>query len=278
MPVCQVREIEAKSVLCRSALADYTINCYRGCQHGCSYCYARFVTRFAPRGEPWGEFVDVRVNAPEVLEREIKRAPRGRVFISSVCDGWQPVEAQYGLTRRCLEILTFYRYPVTILTKSGLASRDLDIVQGKGEIELGVTLTTSDESLRAVIESGASSNARRLALLQQAKERGVVTYAFLGPLMPYLSDTPDTIDPLLKELAELRVDYFYIDRLNPRPQVWASLSRMLQEHYPHLKEGYRRVLFQEEYRERYSRSLVAAVCQVARKYGLEEKMRVCYSW
>src|SRR4030042_910220 len=118
---CRVAEVECKSVLNKAGLADYAVNCYAGCEHGCCYCYARFVTRFSHPGEPWGSFVDVKVNAPQILEREAKRKRVGQVFLSSVCDGWQPREASYLLTRQCLEILLHYHYPLTILTKSALA-------------------------------------------------------------------------------------------------------------------------------------------------------------
>jgi DNA repair photolyase len=111
----RIAEVECKSLLNKSGLADYAVNCYSGCEHGCRYCYARFVTRFSHPGEQWGSFVDIKVNAPAVLAREVKRKRVGKVFVSSVCDGWQPNEANYGLTRQCLEILLSYGYPVTIL-------------------------------------------------------------------------------------------------------------------------------------------------------------------
>ena len=92
VPGCRRREIECKSVLNKSGLADYAVNCYAGCEHGCVYCYARFATRFSHPGETWGGFVDARINAPQILAREIKRKRVGQVFMSSVCDGWQPAE------------------------------------------------------------------------------------------------------------------------------------------------------------------------------------------
>ena len=102
-----IREITCKSILSDTGLpADYAINCYVGCEHGCRYCYARYMKRFTGHREPWGTFVDVRVNAPEVLERQVRRKPPGSVMLSSVCDGWQPLEASYRVTGRCVEVLT----------------------------------------------------------------------------------------------------------------------------------------------------------------------------
>ncbi len=81
-----VREIFAKSVLSKSQIYDYAINPYVGCSHSCRYCYAAFMRRFTGHKEKWGEFVDVKINAPELLAREIKRKQMGRVWVSGVCD------------------------------------------------------------------------------------------------------------------------------------------------------------------------------------------------
>jgi len=273
---CWVREVECRSLLNKSGLADYAVNCYAGCEHGCVYCYARFATRFSHPGEPWGSFVDVKINAPQVLTHEAKRKRVGRVFISSVCDGWQPLEASYHLTRQCLEILVPYCYPLTILTKSTLASRDLDLLTSKEGVELGVTITTLDEGLRRLIEPRSSPSAGRLALLQEAKRRGIRTYAFVGPLLPYLSDTENSLTPLLKAVKDVGADYFYVDRLNRRFGVWPSLKSLLQEHFPDLMDEYRWIFFNERASREYSDRLIATVNCLARKQGLDGRMRLCF--
>lgn len=273
---CRVRQVECRSVLNKSGLADYAVNCYAGCEHGCVYCYARFATRFSHPGEPWGSFVDVKINAPQVLTHEAKRKRVGRVFISSVCDGWQPLEASYHLTRQCLEILVPHRYPLTILTKSTLASRDLDLLTSKEGVELGVTITTLDEGLRRLIEPRSSPSAERLALLQEAKRRGIRTYAFVGPLLPYLSDTENSLTPLLKAVKDVGADYFYVDRLNRRFGVWPSLKSLLQEHFPDLVDEYRWIFFNERASREYSDRLIATVNCLARKQGLDGRMRLCF--
>lgn len=274
---CRSREVQCKSVLNKSGLADYAVNCYAGCEHGCIYCYARFVTRFSHPGEPWGSFVDVKVNAPQVLAREAQRKKTGMVFLSSVCDGWQPREASYSLTRQCLETLLRYRFQVSILTKNALAGRDLDLMaSSKDLVDFGVTITTLDEGLRRLIEPGSSPSAERLNLLQEARRRGIRTHAFLGPLMPGLSDTETSVDSLLRAVKDAGIDYFYVDRLNPRFGVWQSLKGMLQKHFPDLIEVYRKLLYNEISRREYSERLISSVSLLARKYGLDGKMRLCF--
>lgn len=273
---CRIAEVECKSVLNKSALADYTVNCYAGCEHGCCYCYARFATRFSHPSESWGSFVDVKVNAPQVLAREVSRKRMGRVFMSSVCDGWQPREADYWLTRQCLEILLRHGYPITILTKSALARRDLDLLASKDGTEFGATITTLDESLRHLIEPRSSPPTERLALLEEAKRKGIRTYAFLGPLMPYLSDTEESLTSLLNAVEEVGADYFYVDRLNPHFGVWLSLKSLLQKYFPWLIEKYRGLLFDDQARMEYSERLISTVRLLARKQGLDDRMRLCF--
>jgi DNA repair photolyase len=272
---CKIIEIECKSLLNKSGLADYAVNCYTGCEHGCRYCYARFVTRFSHPGEPWGGFVDVKVNAPAVLAREVKRKKVGRVFISSVCDGWQPVESNYRLTRQCLEILLSHGFPVSILTKNALAQRDLDLLKSKDSVELGSTLTTLDENLFRLFEPRSSPPEKRLTLLQEAKSRGIETYVFLGPLLPYLSDSESSILSLLKAVKEVGADYFYVDRLNLRFGVWKPLLDLLQQHFPQLTEDYRHILFNASASDAYSQRLASIVNRLAAKEGLDTKLKLC---
>ena len=213
---------------------------------------------------------------PQVLEREVKRKKVGKVFVSSVCDGWQPVEEKYGLTRRCLEILLRHDFPVTILTKSSLAGRDLDLLIGKNDVDFGVTITTLDESLSKLLEPKSSPPAARLALIEEAKGKGIRTYAFLGPLMPYLSDSEKSLGLLLNAVKEVGADYFYVDRLNPRYGVWSSLKVLLHERFPHLVEDYKKILFSKSVRERYSERLVARLGKLAEQLRLSDKMSLIF--
>lgn len=96
----KIKEIRSKTIISASQIYDYVINPYVGCQHACSYCYARFMKRFSGHKEPWGAFVDVKVNAAELLRDEIKRKKRAGVWMSGVCDPYQPLEAKYKL-RSC---------------------------------------------------------------------------------------------------------------------------------------------------------------------------------
>jgi DNA repair photolyase len=203
-----VNEVRAKSILNKSKIYDYCLNPYTGCQVNCRYCYARlFMRRYSKHAEPWGGFVDVKVNAPELLRKQLVRAKRGRVWISSVCDPYQPLENKYRLTRRCLEILAEKQFPVNIQTKSTLVLRDLDILERFREVEVGMTITTSDERIARMFEPGASAVRDRIQTLKTLHARGIPTFVFIGPLLP---GGPEDLVSALKE----NVDRVLIDRMN----------------------------------------------------------------
>jgi len=204
----KVREIEAKSILNPSKIHDYCLNPFTGCELNCAYCYARlFMRRYSGHAEPWGEFVDVKVNAPELLRRQLQRAKRGTVWISSVCDPYQPLESRYRLTRRCLKELAERNFPVVVQTKSALAVRDLDVFLRFEEIEVGFTIPTDDEETSRLFEPKASPLRDRLDGLEKIHRAGIRTFAFIGPILP---GRPERLVDMLRD----RVDSVLIDRMN----------------------------------------------------------------
>jgi len=264
----RISEILCKTALSKSGLADYALNCYVGCQHGCCYCYARFMARFTGHDEGWGEFVDVKVNIAEVLLRQLRRKRVGSVMISSVCDGWQPLEDKYRLTRECLRLLIPYGHEVRILTKSALVVRDLDILAGKRNVELGMTVTTLEEGLRRLIEPVTSPTAERFDALKAAAEQGIDIWLFIGPLLPFLSDSRENISRLMLEASGLPLTRVYVDKLNLRPRVWRSLKAMLFQHFPRLIPRYQEVLFDPLGKERYVSELRQRVASAAEAHGV----------
>jgi DNA repair photolyase len=206
--ILTVKTIRAKSVLNKSKIFDYCINPYTGCQINCRYCYARlFMKRYSGHKEPWGEFVDVKINAPEVLEKQLSGAKRGVVWIASVCDPYQPLEEAYAVTRRCLEILAVKQFPVNIQTKSTLILRDLDILKEFDHAEAGFTITTDDEAIAKQFEPGAAPIKERIAALKKMRSAGIATFAFIGPILP---GNPQNLTGYLEDA----VDRVLIDRMN----------------------------------------------------------------
>lgn len=204
----KITEVRAKSILNKSKIFDYCVNCYTGCQVNCRYCYARlFIPRYSGHSEPWGSFVDVKVNAPEVLAKQVLRAKKGIVWLSSVCDCYQPLEAKYKLTRQCLEILAKHQFPVQVQSKSILLLRDQDIFKKFEAVEVGFTITTDDERIARLFEPGASPVSERIQALGILKSNGIRTFAFVGPILP---GNPEKLVALL----EGKIDKVLIDRMN----------------------------------------------------------------
>jgi DNA repair photolyase len=269
-----VREVTCKTILNRTAISDYSLNCYTGCEHACVYCYARFMQRFHPHPEPWGEFVDVKVNAVEVLHRQLRRARPGDVFVSSACDGWQPVEARHELTRRCCQLLLERGFQVNVLTKSALVLRDLELL-AHGRARVGVTVTTSDEGLRRLWEPRTATVEERFEVLAQAHAAGLATAVMFGPLLPFLSDDGKCIDGLFERAADLEVEVIWVDALNPRPRVWPSVVGLLRRKFPELEGRYRAMLFDQEARAQYLVGLGERVRRAAARHHMTDRLRGC---
>jgi DNA repair photolyase len=201
-----VEEVYAKTILSKSKVFDYTINPYIGCEHGCTYCYARFMKRFTDNKEEWGKFVDVKVNAASLLRREVKKKRRGIVWISGVCDPYQPLEKEYELTKRCLEILLKHGWPVTVQTKSPLVLRDVESLRKFDEVEVGLTITTADENIRQIFEPNSPPVEQRIETLEKLHSEGVKTFAMIAPLLP-------KTEGLATQLSG-KADYVLIDKMN----------------------------------------------------------------
>jgi len=215
-----IKEICAKSILSKSRVFDYTVNPYVGCEHGCTYCYARFMKRFTGHKEAWGKFVDVKVNAISLLKNEIKNKKVGRVWISGVCDPYQPLEKEYELTKGCLEVLLRYGWPVTIQTKSPLVLRDMESLTEFDEIEVGLTITTADENIRKIFEPKSPPVKQRIETLEKLHSEGVKTFAMIAPLLP-------KAEGLVAQLSG-RVEYVLIDKMNYHYADWVYRRHKLE--------------------------------------------------
>ncbi len=207
-----VKEVYAKNILSKSKVFDYTINPYVGCEHGCTYCYARFMRRFTGHREEWGQFVDVKINATSLLQREIKKKIARRVWMSGICDPYQPLEKKYELTRSCLEILSNHAWPVTVQTKSPLVSRDIDFLRKTHNVEVGLTITTADENIRRIFEPNAPSIEERIETLEKLHSAGIKTFVMIAPLLP-------KAEGLVAQIIG-KVDYVLVDKMNYHYADW----------------------------------------------------------
>lgn len=236
-----IREVQDKTILSRSQVYEYALNPYVGCYYACVYCYARFMKRFSGHKERWGEFVDIKINAPELLRKEIRKKKPGRVWVSGVCDPYQPIEKRYELTRRCLEILVNGGWPITIQTKSPLVLRDLDIIKKAKDIEVGFTITTLDEGIRRIFEPKAPPIRSRINALSQIHSQGIKTYAMIAPILPYCEGLVEELKGVVDYIIIDRMNYHYSDWVYKRHGLeWAMTDIFFIARADQLKEGFKK--------------------------------------
>jgi DNA repair photolyase len=175
---------------------DASLNPYRGCEHGCAYCYARPTHEYLgySAGLDFETRILVKQRAPEILRRELAR-PRWKpqvVAISGVTDAYQPIERKLGLTRRCVQVFCDFRNPITIITKSALVVRDIDLFRQLAEhdaISVQLSITSLDPDLARILEPRASAPEQRLRAVEALSAAGIPTGVMVAPIIPGLTDS-----------------------------------------------------------------------------------------
>lgn len=199
-------EVEARTALtvCGLPGTPYSLNPYQGCGHGCAYCYVPSVIH-EDQGA-WGGWVRAKRNLPLLLAREVRRKPRGLVFLSSATDPYQPVEGTYGLTRHALAILADADWPLRVLTRNPLVLRDIDLLSRFSDVHVGLSVPTFDDGFRRVLEPKAPPIQGRLRALRALADAGLPTYASLAPTYPLTEGlTPEDVAGALRDAGVRRV-------------------------------------------------------------------------
>ncbi|NYB53018.1 MAG: radical SAM protein [Methanobacteriaceae archaeon] len=254
-----VRKIKVKSVLNKQKYADdwflssYSLNPYSGCSFNCVYCY----TRGSKYGEHQAPGLAVKINAPEILVRQLKNRARKREYgfiaFGSATDPYLPLEKDLKLTRELLLIILRFHFPVNLLTRSPLILRDLDVLKKIGEkavippelldkMDTGVVLSfsfsTTDERLARIFEPAAPSPIERLETMKKCKEAGFLVGAIFMPLLPFLSDGEEHLDQIIQDAKEHGADFVMASGLTlfgDKPHDCKTrYYKVLQEHFPEL--------------------------------------------
>ena len=195
------------------------------------------MARYSDHLESWGNFADIKVNAAELLEKEIiKRQPKS-VMLSSVTDPYNPLERKYKLTRQILEILLKHQIPTTVLTKSDLVVRDIDLLSQFDDCKVGFSFISHDHYHIKNFEIFSAVPIRRLRALSRLKNTGITTYAFIAPILPYITD----IEELYIRLKEVNIDFVLADRLNNRDRAHNKVQDTIKQKYPWLTKTYNHI-------------------------------------
>ncbi len=257
------REKEVKTILNKSKrrdpwfLDDYTVNLYSGCSFNCLFCYIR--------GSKYGQHMErslsVKSNALELLERQLsnraKKGQYGIIALSSATDPYLHAERDFRFTRQALEIILKYRFPVHILTRSDLVLRDLDLIQAIDEAAIlpeeirkplsrGAIVTfsfsTVDDAVARIFEPGATPPSQRLQAMSQTKDSGLLTGVSMMPMLPWISDTTQSLNEMLSAFQSCKVDYVLpatLTLFGSGPSDSRTLvMRAIGKHYPDLVSRY----------------------------------------
>lgn len=223
--------VEVKGILS----AHNGMNLYRGCTHGCIYCDSRSKCYHIDHAF---EDIEVKANAIELLEAALKRKRRKCMLgMGSMTDPYIPLEEEIGNVRRALALASRYGFGVTLTTKSNRILRDLDLlreINDRTKCVVQITLTTYDEELCKKIEPNVCTTKERLHVLRELQKAGIPTVVWLCPILPFINDTEENIQGILRGCAEMGVrgvicfgmgltlrdgnrEYFYrqLDRLFP---------------------------------------------------------------
>lgn len=239
-----VTEIKAKTILNHVKQPDtwfglkYNMNLYRGCQHQCIYCDSR------SECYRLGDLADiqVKVNALVLLADALPRKRvRGTIGFGSMNDPYMPIENEYRLTRGALEIIRDNQFPVHILTKSDLVSRDLDLLSEMKKVYAAAsfTITTADDDLASKVEPGAPFPSARFQAMGELAKAGILTGVTMMPILPFLEDDPENIRQIVQKAADSGASYIipaFGMTLRPgsREYYYEKLDRL----FPGVKEKY----------------------------------------
>jgi len=259
-----VNEIKVKSILNKHKKRDdwfwddYSVNPYEGCSFNCIYCYIRG----SKYGVNMARNLSVKINAPELLEKQLstraKKGEYGIIALSSSTEPYMPIEEKLKLTRKLLEIILKYKFPIHVLTKSKLVLRDLDLLKEidknailpsdlKPKLKHGAiisfSISTLDEKLAKILEPGAPTPKERLETMKKCKEEGFLTGVCYIPILPFISDTEEQLDKMIKTAKDYGADYVFVGTLtlfgNGPADCKTLYYNFLEKHYTELRPKYK---------------------------------------
>ncbi len=259
-------------------LDDYSVNPYTGCTFGCLYCYVR--------GGRYGSTeLKVKVNAAEVLRKEITRVERGIVALGTSTEPYMPCEREFEITRDLLKVLAEHRFPVHLLTKSELVLRDADLLLRlersailPSDLRLPsrsfvtISFSTIDDELAEVIEPGAPPPSSRMRVVEKLSDLGIHVGAAFIPVIPFLSDSEEDIRRMILEARDRGARYVFVGALTLPGSCKETFFGFLRRRFPELLGRYE-ILYRGEYPPKwYDRRLEKIARDVCR--SLRMKYRI----
>jgi DNA repair photolyase len=280
-------EIRAKSIINKVPAASrvpftWTINPYRGCSHACVYCFARSTHEYLDfdSGHDFDSQIIVKVNAPELVRRELA-APKWAgdpIAMGTNVDCYQRAEGRYRLMPGIIAALRDAANPFSILTKGSLILRDLPLLEEAAErthVSAAVSVGFVDKELWRLMEPGTPGPHKRLEVCATLNEHGIGCSVLMGPIIPYLTDTPRALDAAVERIAAAGATSVSPIVLHLRPGAREWFFRWLGDHHPELTAPYERLYGRGAYTPKdYQRRISRKVAELAARHGIDGNRNV----
>ncbi|MBU4444642.1 radical SAM protein [bacterium] len=288
--VVTIREINAKSILRKHKRIDswflsrYGMNLYRGCTHNCVYCDGRAEGYYVD-GD-FGTEVAGKVNAIEILRRELdparRRKPLKKGFMmigGGVGDSYQPIEKQYRISRKALELIAEYQFPVHILTKSTLVKRDIDVLKAineKNRAIVSFSFSSVDDDISALFEPGVPPPSERLETIKFFKQEGIACGMYLVPVIPFITDKPRLMEDAVRRARDTGVDFINFSGMTLKDGRQKDyFMQTITEHYPDLTSSYRKIYKSDKWGQasgEYYQSIHQTFSTIIDQYKIPSRM------
>lgn len=268
-------------------LDDYSLNPYQLCDFNCIYCYIRG----SKYGEKMKHRLAAKINAPVLLEKELlrrsKRKEYGFIALSSATEPWMHIEKEYRLTRECLKVIARFKFPVHCLTKSTLILRDLDLLEEidknailpqdlskiKRRVFITFSFSTLEENIAKIFEPNAPEPNERLKALQRIKENGFCTGIAYIPVLPFVSDSDEHLEEMIKTAREFGADYVFVGALTLYGVGKEVYYTFIKKHFPELLPKYRQLFGTfSQLTKAYQLRLEEKTKKLCEKFGVKYKI------
>ncbi len=239
----KVSECTNRPILLPCSLKElnYQVDTYIGCEHYCYYCYA-----LAQAKTDWSKQILIHEKIIDQLGTEIDKIPSQTIYMGYYTDPYQPCEAEYQQTRKVLELFLQNGFSASILTKSDLVVRDIDILKEMNNVAVSVSVAFNDNQTRRLFEANTMDTENRIKALRQLKEAGVRTGALVCPVIPYITDAIQLVD-MLQPYAD--VIWIYKLSINDRlERNWLNIQQILNNQFTDLIEKIEPAVFSKDHK------------------------------
>ena len=271
--------INAKTILQKASHGeewfgiDYNMNLYKGCSHKCIYCDSRSncyqVDDF--------DRVRAKKNEIEILNQELKsKRKKGVIGIGAMSDTYNSFEKQYELTRKALKLISYYRFGVSIETKSNLITRDIDLfkeINNKADVILKFTITSADDNLSRKVEPNVCVSSERFKAMKELSSQGLFVGTLLTPIIPFITDSEENIRNVIKQSYENGAKFvFTMGGVTLRENQRDYFFEQLDKTFPKQKEKYIKTFGNNFFFYPLNKNLKKIFNEECEKYGLLYKM------